>query len=362
LLRNPVERVISLYHHYLRYPNSPTSDKIKTGTISLLDFARSNVIPDASNAQVGMIANGASKENPHEYLKHAMNQLDQSFAIAGIMESFDETLLLMKKRFGWNDCLYKRWNVNVQSRNRASFSRSMLKKIEKANALDIELYHYARKRLSREIRTRIGFQNDLRDFKRINRNYCRNDYEDIDQRSIDLLKKKTGKTIGEMYEMAEFYYDSGHLIQSLKWFEKIVNDRKSPPQFLFGACFKMGAINRKLGKRSWRHYFRKALQLFSTSRKKTELEIYRIGSVYRKLGDDRRATRWFVSLLRKKVWNTQLVSGACFHLGEIAREAGEIRKSKRLFLRCLKLNPGHRKAAEYLDRWTEDTAMERTHK
>jgi hypothetical protein len=136
LLRDPVERVISLYH-YLRLDER----------MSLDEFAASPPFREADNDQVRRIA-GVDPEigacTP-AMLEAAKENLRRHFAVVGVVERFEETLVLLNRRLGWTKEVAS-WprNVNPARRPTASLSPSTIDAIRARNALDGELHRFAR--------------------------------------------------------------------------------------------------------------------------------------------------------------------------------------------------------------------------
>jgi hypothetical protein len=135
LLRDPVERVVSLYH-YLKLEER----------MSLEEFAASPPFREADNDQVRRIA-GADPEIggcTREMLETAKENLRRHFAVVGVTERFDETLVLLDRRLGWTRevASYPR-NVNPARRPTDSLPRSTVDAIRAHNALDAELHRFA---------------------------------------------------------------------------------------------------------------------------------------------------------------------------------------------------------------------------
>lgn len=135
LLRDPVERMVSLYH-YLKLEER----------MSLEEFAASPPFREADNDQVRRIA-GADPEIggcTREMLEAAKENLRRHFAVVGVTERFDETLLLLNRRLGWTRevASYPR-NVNPARRPTDSLPQSTIDAIRARNALDAELHRFA---------------------------------------------------------------------------------------------------------------------------------------------------------------------------------------------------------------------------
>lgn len=135
LLRDPVERVVSLYH-YLKLEER----------MSLDEFAASPPFKEADNDQVRRIA-GADPEiggcTP-AMLDAAKENLRRHFSVVGVTERFGETLVLLNRRLGWTKevASYPR-NVNPARRPTDSLPQSTIDAIRARNALDVELHRFA---------------------------------------------------------------------------------------------------------------------------------------------------------------------------------------------------------------------------
>jgi hypothetical protein len=135
LLRDPVERVVSLYH-YLKLEER----------MSLEEFASSPPFKEADNDQVRRIA-GADPEIggcTDATLQAAKENLRRHFSVVGVTERFDQTLVLLNRRLGWTRevASYPR-NVNPARRPTDSLPRSTIDAIRARNALDVELHRFA---------------------------------------------------------------------------------------------------------------------------------------------------------------------------------------------------------------------------
>lgn len=154
LLRDPVERVVSLFH-YLQLEERMT----------LEEFAASPPFREADNDQVRRIA-GADPEIggcTEAMLDAAKDNLRRHFAVVGVTERFDETRVLLDRRLGWTRevASYPR-NVNPARRPTDSIPRSTLDAIRARNALDAELHRFAMRWMDDAITAEgPGFRQDL---------------------------------------------------------------------------------------------------------------------------------------------------------------------------------------------------------
>lgn len=146
MLREPVDRVISHYYHTCR----------AKGSMSMEDFVV-NYLERSYNLQTRYLSgaefNRQTGDKPIAYgdctpqmLESAKNNLKEYFNF-GIMEKYDESLILLSTAFGWKfgKVFYRvKSNVNAnKTRENEQISKADWALIEKYNELDIELYRYA---------------------------------------------------------------------------------------------------------------------------------------------------------------------------------------------------------------------------
>ncbi len=160
LLRNPVERIISLYH-YLKL-----EDKM-----SLEQFASSPPFKEADNDQTRRLA-GVDPEIggcTSEHLRAAQENLRKHFSVVGVTERLDETFILLKRNLNWTKEIasYPR-NVNPNKPLTNSISPEIRKAIRKRNELDCELHQYANKLMDEAIAGEGSeFYNELEQYKKL---------------------------------------------------------------------------------------------------------------------------------------------------------------------------------------------------
>jgi glycosyltransferase involved in cell wall biosynthesis/tetratricopeptide (TPR) repeat protein len=117
----------------------------------------------------------------------------------------------------------------------------------------------------------------------------------------------------------------------------------------FNILYLTGIWRQKHGTEDHRIYFQKALRILKRKRNKTLLEIYRMASLEKQLNHYTRAVKSFKSLTTGPK-NGKIVSGAFFHLGEIALEKSEIKDARNYFLKSLEADGSHLKSREYLSK------------
>ncbi len=174
MLRDPVERVISHYAYMRETPRHPLHELARRE--NLAGYVDSGASRELDNGQVRLISGWEKRyafgECPPQMLDEARRNIQRSFTAVGIVELFDPSLVLMKRALGWRDIRYLRRNVTRRRPRREEFSGAELAAVENRNALDLELYRWARSRLERELE-RPEVADEVATFTRRNRRYQR---------------------------------------------------------------------------------------------------------------------------------------------------------------------------------------------
>jgi hypothetical protein len=143
ILRDPVDRVMSAFYFMRSYKLHPLYWKFRREKWTLEDFVTR--LP-RDNVQCKFIA-GAVYEEPctAEICAKAKDNLLRHFSVVGLLERFEESLALMKLRFGWMLKNYSSFNVTRTRPNKRELPKSTLDLIAERNRFDIELYECAAK-------------------------------------------------------------------------------------------------------------------------------------------------------------------------------------------------------------------------
>lgn len=173
MLRHPVKRIISIYYFIFKLEQHYLYDKMTKEKTTLKEYVESGMVANAENFQVRLLSNNL--DAPHggctrEMLEQAKKNLDEWFSVVGVNDLYDETILFMKDEFGWRFPYYSRLNVTGHGVSPKDLDQETLDVILKYNALDLELYEYARANLIRRIEEEgASFQKRLKRYKRGNR-------------------------------------------------------------------------------------------------------------------------------------------------------------------------------------------------
>ena len=168
-IRSPVDRVISIYKYIHRNPEHPLHNKFIDENISLQTFVTSEFDRDTENGQTKLIA--GIKANGHEkgLLEIALDNINKYFVYVGIMEMFDESLLLMARYLHWSNYVYFKQNVSNSKYGTFQVDNSVIQLIKEKNLLDLELYSIFKKKLMNDCKTEgKTFYKDLTHFQKCN--------------------------------------------------------------------------------------------------------------------------------------------------------------------------------------------------
>ncbi len=143
VLRDPVERLISVYAYNKRAPNALHHHAINEGNLSLADCVESGLLKGEYNLQTNMLRDKRAT-TPDQALASAKRNI-RACAAFGLVERFDETLAYLASELRWPaDAIDpdQREDRNVTA-NRAKaddLEPSLLETLRRETAIDRALY------------------------------------------------------------------------------------------------------------------------------------------------------------------------------------------------------------------------------
>jgi hypothetical protein len=173
MLRHPTTRAISGYYYIRTHPRHKLNETINGKNIDIGTYVSSGLTSDTDNGQIRMLTGHIDDVEiggcTRQMLEQAKANLSNHFAVVGLSEWFDESLILMKRRLGWNRLpLYAK--RNVAEHKPPELPESVLNVIRKHNELDQELYEWAAARFRTDLE-RGGIQKELTRFRVANSLY-----------------------------------------------------------------------------------------------------------------------------------------------------------------------------------------------
>ena len=149
LLREPIARTLSFYYYARSHPDHYLYSSLANDHVDLKTLLkdRRSMTDEFFNLQTRMIAgeelNDPKRLTNRGIVQAAKENLRNHFVV-GLTEEFDASLRLMSRRFGWKVKSYVKKNVTDRKDRIDTVDAETLALLREANALDIELYQFAR--------------------------------------------------------------------------------------------------------------------------------------------------------------------------------------------------------------------------
>lgn len=137
--------MLSLYSYIRDEPKNPQHQELKEKGMNLEQFLGSGIAKTAENGQTRILSGIQAENKPcsDEMFQLAKENLTKYFAVVGLTEQFDETLILLKRLLGYNIPLYSTKNKNKKRLSIDEISEKERKMIRQYNSFDLQLYEYA---------------------------------------------------------------------------------------------------------------------------------------------------------------------------------------------------------------------------
>lgn len=171
LLREPIALVRSQYQHVRRHEGHLLHEQAKAYP-DLTSYVESGLSLEMDNSQTRAFAGDTT--TPFGGCTEAM--LDRAkanlegFAVAGLTERFDASIVAMIRAFGWDRVRYVTTNVDPTRSSRAPLTDAELELVRARNDLDLRLYAWATGRFDATVEA-PGFHDDVEAFQARNRRY-----------------------------------------------------------------------------------------------------------------------------------------------------------------------------------------------
>lgn len=180
-LRDPEKRLISHYRHILETRAHRLHKKLIERKITLKQFLKSDDAPFFDNCFVRFISGNVQKgygEINENDLELAIQNFDTYFEHFGILEKYDESLLILSYELGWKTPYYVSMNEN-KSKNKVILDDETEQLIDRYTKYDKILYEFAVRKFSLKTeKYKNVLEADLKKFKEENakNRFLRNAY------------------------------------------------------------------------------------------------------------------------------------------------------------------------------------------
>ena len=171
LLRDPVQWLFSSYYKVLRKQEHPLHEKFTAEKTELND----GIVLLEDNLQTRMLAGlDDTGTCTSEHLEIAKQTLRDRIDTFGLLERYDESLVVFRRFYGWKTPLYVRKNVGTNTRAKTQHTAESVEIAQAHNALDVQLYAFAAALFEERLREQgRGFQREAAIFPRLNALYGR---------------------------------------------------------------------------------------------------------------------------------------------------------------------------------------------
>ncbi|EAL70235.1 hypothetical protein DDB_G0274685 [Dictyostelium discoideum AX4] len=174
MMRNPIDRVVSHYYFLKNSPDHPLYGEV--ASISLQDWIEFSQL--ARNEQCRRIVgiSRSTKQLPFDFKEQCIFRLKYTFKFIGLTERFDESLLILSYKTGFNKLSFISKNIgknrNISNINNVSSSsssnlynleNSLYERIKSLNSIDLEVYNIAIQLFEKQINLigKNNFYNEL---------------------------------------------------------------------------------------------------------------------------------------------------------------------------------------------------------
>jgi hypothetical protein len=179
MLREPVGRAVSTYHHVLEHPQHWFHEEATGSGMDLETFIAAEDGP-ADNLQTRLLSGRVEAdlvtrapqvrvtETGASALEEAKLNLERCL-VAGLTERFDESFILLRRALGWRLPMYAKRNEGAL-RGRKPPSELAIEMIRQRDQLDVSLYAHAQELMDAAVRSGgPGFRREVAAFAVLNR-------------------------------------------------------------------------------------------------------------------------------------------------------------------------------------------------
>jgi hypothetical protein len=179
MLRHPIERTLSAYSYALEKPRKP--HHVRISEITFIEYVSDAKLGEKQAAWLmgylpgdtpTLDAYGGDQMLPENTLDVLKKRLTEDFVLAGVLERYDASLLLLQDTFGWANMYYERMNTTGKRVRYGDLTAEEKRALDALTGKDFELYDWARAQFEAKIEA-LGepFQKRLKAFQTLNATY-----------------------------------------------------------------------------------------------------------------------------------------------------------------------------------------------
>lgn len=148
ILRDPVERVLSLYSYISSTKEHKLQSHVVENKIGIEEFVLRKVTTHVENGHIRLLCNVDPDTRGRtactgEMLEQAKENLENHFEIIGFLDEMDEFYDRLARSFGWKRWSGEKVNVTRERLRKDDLPSHVIELIREQNLLDIELYEHA---------------------------------------------------------------------------------------------------------------------------------------------------------------------------------------------------------------------------
>lgn len=176
-VRDPVERIVSLYKYSLQNKDS-FYHQVAVGK-TFEEFALSSKLHELDNGQARVLAGGDSpnffiNRTPYgqcdeKLLQIALSNIERDFLMVGITEMYDESIVVMSKLYGWKLEVFP--SLNSSAAMKVEIPEAVRAEVRKLNWIDSELVEICKRKLKAYFQEDASLAERLAEYKVMNRNF-----------------------------------------------------------------------------------------------------------------------------------------------------------------------------------------------